>query len=127
MTCGGGQNNPASGIIGMEYLNGYEALDNPGLLASGLRAQAGEHLRISRPRAHKNGWLEDRWYKVCQAGVNCLHMTCGGVHLKACGGLEISRCETHKWVPVIVCHDLGTGVNQPFAYDPNHSPSHDAF
>ncbi|MBW0479865.1 hypothetical protein O181_019580 [Austropuccinia psidii MF-1] len=50
-------------------------------------------------------------------------MTRGGVHLKACASPTVCGCEIHKWEPVIVFPNLGTGVNPPFAYDPNHSSS----
>ncbi|MBW0547863.1 hypothetical protein O181_087578 [Austropuccinia psidii MF-1] len=40
-------------------------------------------------------------------------------HMKACGCPQMSGREKQA-APVVVCPDLGTRVNPPFAYDPNH-------
>ncbi|MBW0505415.1 hypothetical protein O181_045130 [Austropuccinia psidii MF-1] len=47
------------------------------------------------------------------------HVNHWGVHIKAYRCLTMSR-HNKQFGPVIVCPNLRTGVNSPFAYDPNH-------
>ncbi|MBW0483525.1 hypothetical protein O181_023240 [Austropuccinia psidii MF-1] len=75
-----------------------------------------KRVRISSPADHQTKQIAGQQTGGKRSARRVTHW---GVHIKACGFPTMSR---HNKLagPVIVCPDLRTGVNSPFAYDPNH-------